>query len=137
MKINTSYAPIAVRGGIGFVFLLIGIDIWLHIDYWVTWLPAFQFIEPATLMMFTGVFDIAIGILLLLGLFTRWVALFASLHLIGVMISLGYNDIMVRDLGLFLGSVAIWLHGPDKLCLDTRVKNLFNRQIKKILYFFD
>ena len=138
MKINKSYAPIVVRGGIALVFLWMGIDIWVHTDYWVTLLPGYvsQFIEPQIMMLMTGVFDFVFGLLLLLGLFTRISALLMALHLIGVINTLGYNDIAVRDFGLLLATIGIFLYGPDKWCLDKKYKNRFRKKFKW-LYFFD
>lgn len=132
------FAPIAVRWGIALVFLWIGIDIWVHTDYWVALLPGYvsQFIEPQIMMLMTGVFDFVFGLLLLLGLFTRISALLMALHLIGVIITLGYNDIAVRDFGLLLATIGIFLHGPDKWCLDKKYKNRFRKKFKW-LYFFD
>jgi len=132
------YAPIPVRLGIGLVFLWIGIDIWLNTNYWVTWLPGYisQFIEPTTLMLFTGVFDFVFGLLLLLGLFTRISALLMALHLIGVIITLGYNDIAVRDFGLLLATIGIFLHGSDTWCLDKGLRKRL-RRVLGWLYFFD
>ena len=138
MKINASYAPIAVRWGIALVFLWIGIDIWVHTDYWVIWLPGYisQFIEPTTLMLFTGVFDFVFGLLLLFGLFTRISALLMALHLIGVITGIGYTDIAVRDFGLLLATMGIFFHGPDTWCLDNKYKSRFRKKFKW-LYFFD
>ena len=138
MKIDKSYAPILVRWGISIVFLWIGIDIWLNTDYWMAWLPGYvsQFIEPTTLMLFTGAFDFVFGLLLLLGLFTRISALFMALHLIGVIMTIGYNDIAVRDFGLLLATIGIFFHGPDTWCLDKKYKSRFRKKFKW-LYFFD
>lgn len=132
------YAPIPVRLGIGVVFLWMGIDIWVHTDYWMTWLPGYvsQFIEPQIMMLMTGVFDFVFGLLLLLGLFTRISALLMALHLIGVINTLGYNDIAVRDFGLLLATIGIFLYGPDKWCLDKKYKSRFRKKFKW-LYFFD
>jgi len=132
------YAPIPVRLGIGIVFLWIGIDIWLNTDYWMTWLPGYvsQFIEPQIMMLMTGVFDFVFGLLLLLGLFTRISAFLMALHLIGVIMTIGYNDIAVRDFGLLLATIGIFLHGPDKWCLDKWMRKRL-RRVLGWLYFFD
>jgi len=139
MKVSgyKQYAPTLVRWGIGIVFLWIGIDIWVHTNYWITWLPqlAFQLpVDPKILILMNGTFDALFGALLLLGLFTRVSAFLMALHLIFVVISLGYNDIAVRDFGLLLATVGIFLHGTDKLCWDNTVRKRLKRY--KFLYYF-
>ena len=67
-----------------------------------------------------GTLEIVLGSLLLLGLFTRLCAFILALHLGGIMISLGYNDIAIRDFGLSLATFAVFLHGPDRLCWDVK-----------------
>ena len=57
------------------------------------------------------------GLLLLLGLFVRPVAILLVLHLLGIIITLEYNSISVRDFGLMMATIAIFLHGPDCWCL--------------------
>ncbi len=119
------YAPVIVRYGVGIVFFLLGLDQMLTPEKWLAWLPPFVSNLPltgATFFFMTGIFNTIVGILLLLGIFTRIAAIFASLHLIGVLFSIGYNDIAVRDIGLLLAAFSVFLHGTDKLCLERKFK---------------
>jgi len=119
------YSPIAVRLGISIVFLLFGISQIFNGKNWLAWLPPFvdSFpLDPLTFVLFIGIFNFIVGGLLLIGLFTRLAALLGVLHLIGVISVLGYNDIAIRDFGLMLASLSIFLHGPDKWCLDMKIK---------------
>jgi len=77
-------------------------------------------------IMANGVFETLFGLLLLLGLFTRLSALLLSLHLFGIMLSLGYNDIAVRDFGLALAALSVALNGKDKYCMDNKFNLMFN-----------
>ena len=92
-------------------------------------------INPFVVVMLSGIFEVTFGILLLLGIFTRFSAGILGLHLLIIIQSLGYNEIMVRDIGLFMGLVAVFLHGKDKWCLDKKVKNkIKNKKLRTILY---
>lgn len=71
-------------------------------------------------VMGNGVFETMFGIMLLLGAFTRISSLLLSIHLFFIAISLGYNDLAIRDMGLTVATVAVFLNGPDRLCLDNR-----------------
>ncbi len=114
------YAPAIARYGVGIVFFIFGISQLINPENWLGYLPGYILnigISPANLIYANGVFDLVIGALLLLGLFVRVVALISSLHLIGIIISLGYNDVAIRDFGLLIVLISIFIHGPDKLCL--------------------
>ena len=67
-------------------------------------------------------FDAFLGSLLLLGFFTRIVALVSSIHLLTISLGLGYNDIAVRDIGLSIAAFSVFLNGEDSLCLGRRLR---------------
>ena len=122
------YAPIVVRYGIGIVFLLIGLDQAFKPESWTSWLPSFASnlpISGETFFFLTGIFNTIVGVLLLIGLFTRIAAFLAALHLVGVMMTIGYNDVFIRDLGLFLMAISVLFFGADKFCLDNRFRRIF------------
>lgn len=115
--------PAIVRYALAIVFLVFGLDQLIRPEYWLgylpSWLPVLGLSET-TLIVMNGIFDLVLGALLALGLFTRVAAAFGGLHLLGVMVSLGYNDIAVRDFGLLIVAIAILFHGPDDYSLDER-----------------
>lgn len=124
------YAPIAVRFGVGLVFLLLGIDQFIHTAEWTGYLPEW-FINllpawhtPEQFMIINGILDCTIGLLILIGIYTRIVAMFAVLHLFGVIISLGYNDVAIRDIGIMFATLAIALYGMDRWCLERRWRSV-------------
>ncbi len=123
------YASLLVRVAIGTTFLLIGISQMSKPISWTAWIPSFILSFPITPVLFiiiTGTFNIIVGFLLLSGILTRLAALLAALHLAGILATIGYNDIFMRDLGLFLASLSILLRGADNFCLD----NKFRRSVK-------
>ena len=117
------YSPILVRYGIGLVFLLMGLDQLIHADWWTSYFPTnLPFNIPVTSAVFyNGIFDTAIGALLIIGFLTRIISLIASLHLISVIYFLGYNDISIRDIGLLLAALSVLANGSDNLCLDKKI----------------
>lgn len=116
------YAPVFVRLGVGVVFFLFGIDQLIRPEAWFAWLPSWvTWVGPEKFFLMNGIFDLVVGILLLVGLLTRIAAFFAVLHLIGVILVLGYNDVAIRDFGLLLGALSVFLYGADKLCLDKKI----------------
>ncbi|MGV8141380.1 MAG: hypothetical protein ACP5OA_04745, partial [Candidatus Woesearchaeota archaeon] len=62
-------------------------------------------------------FEIILGVMLLLGVFTRISALLLGLHLVMISISLGYGATAIRDWGLSIATLSIAMHGWDRLCL--------------------
>jgi len=117
------YAPILARYGVGIVFFLFGILQLINPQSWVSWLPEFivNNFDPVTFIYVNGIFDLVIGAFLLVGFLTRIVALLGILHLLGVIFSLGFNDISIRDFGLLLVLVSVLLHGSDEWCLDKKI----------------
>jgi len=117
------YAPILARYGVGIVFFLFGILQLINPQSWVSWLPEFivNNFDPVTFIYVNGIFDLVIGAFLLVGFLTRIVALLGIFHLLGVIFSLGFNDISIRDFGLLLVLVSVLLHGSDEWCLDKKI----------------
>ena len=124
MKKYAIYAPRLVRIAIGLVFLWFGFtqlftdNLLGYVPQWVNTLP----ISVGAFMRLNGAFEVIFGVLLLAGFFTRIVALLLSIHLLGIALNVGYNDVMIRDLGLTLVTISILLHGPDEWTLDHRRK---------------
>lgn len=117
------YSPILVRYGIGLVFLLMGLDQLIHSDYWTSYFPTnLPFNIPvASAVFYNGIFDTAIGVLLIIGFLTRVISIVASLHLISIIYYLGYNDISIRDIGLLLATLSIFFYGSDSLTIDKKI----------------
>ncbi len=139
-KLN-SYAPLFLRIGISLVFLWFGItqifnpesfvgylpeELYPHMavvqhEHMMQWTHNLNLPSAKTLISANGLIELVLGILLIAGLLTRIVAGILSLHLFGIIISLGYNDLAVRDFGLMIATLTIFLFGPDDYCLDKKI----------------
>lgn len=117
------FAAPTVRIGISLVFLWFGLNQLLDTSSWVAWLPLWTLelpLRPLLFIQMNGFFETLFGLLLLVGKWTRPVACLLALHLFVIALSLGYNDIMIRDLGLALATLSIAFQGPDQFCLDKK-----------------
>lgn len=128
MERYKDYAPVIVRIGISLVFLWFGINQLFDSSSFLGYLPEWSYnnpliqLNPATLIFFNGSFEAVFGLLLLLGLLVRLSSLLLALHLLGIAISLGYNDVFVRDIGLVLATLSVFLNGADRLSLNKKIR---------------
>lgn len=106
-----------LRLGLGFSFIYPGMAMLIEPNVWLGWFPSFIVDNlPAAIPSFyivyaTGIFDILIGSMLLLGILLRWVAIFGIVHLIGV-VALGPPGsfiITFRDVGLIFSLATLYL----------------------------
>lgn len=115
--------PKLTRYGVGIVFLIFGIMQFMDPTSWLGYLPSWSSsfpVSPQTLIYLNGTLDFVLGALLILGFLTRIAAAIAALHLLGIIFSLGFNEIAVRDLGLAIVAAAIAFAGPDDWCVDRK-----------------
>ena len=119
-----AYAPIVVRIGLSLVFLWFGINQIFNREDFLSYLPEFlltlSFAE--TIVLINGIFEVIAGLLLLLGIGIRPVALLLAIHLLGITFSLGYNDIAIRDFGLVMATIAVFLYGTDRWSIEQKWK---------------
>ncbi len=122
LKDASRYAPIVVRIGLSLVFLWFGMNQLLYPLNWIGWVPMSMahMMGAHNLVFFNGIFEVVLGVLLLVGKYTRVVSLLLALHLLGITFSVGFNEIGVRDFGLTLALVSVFLHGSDDWCFDRR-----------------
>ena len=111
-----------IRVGLASVFLWFGIDKIVHPIFWSSFIPEWV-VNVLPFSVFTinyilsGV-EIVLGLLLLLGLFTRKVAVVTALFMAGIILSVGYNDIAVRDFAILTMAIALALAKEHELTLD-------------------
>ncbi len=121
-KKMTRFAPIVVRIGLSLVFLWFGSQQLMYPGMWLSFIPdwalAISHISALTLIHLNGSFEIIFGLFLLTGYFTRVTALLLALHLLNIMFAMGYTSIGVRDFGLSMAAISIFLYGADSLSLD-------------------
>ncbi len=119
-------APSFLRVSMGLVVLWFGMSQLLDAQAWIGFLPDFTASLPISqinLVYFNGAFEVIFSLLLILGFYTRWVALILALHLFDIAYIVGYDAIGVRDFGLALSTLTVFMQGEDALSLDARFKN--------------
>ncbi len=115
------FAPVVMRIALGLVMFWFGSQQITSPVSWIGYLPEWIDKLPISKMNFVymnGLFELVFGALLIAGFYTRIVAGLLSLHLFGIAFSVGYNEIGVRDFGLSMALISIFLHGSSAWSLD-------------------
>jgi len=107
---------LALKLGLAAVFIWFGIDKFIHPNYWINaWLPGgfIDFIERFGLdstrfIYINGVFEILVGLSFILGVFTKIFSFLGIVFLVVIIITIGLNEIIIRDIGLIGGLLAIF-----------------------------
>lgn len=119
-------APILLRCGIGLVFLLFGVDKFLHMNVWSAympqWLPPLLPFSITTFLYFQGGLEAVLGFFLIIGFWSRTSAFLCALIIMGIIASLGINEITIRDFGLLMGALALSLREQGKWSVDAVFK---------------
>jgi uncharacterized membrane protein YphA (DoxX/SURF4 family) len=108
-------SQLALRIGLAAVFLWFGIDKFIQPQYWVdAYMPQWaQHLAQGLGMSTTnaifliGIFEVLVAISLATGFFSRMFAAAATIFLAIIFISTGPNLIVVRDIGLMAGLIAL------------------------------
>jgi len=119
------YSPIVLRLGIAGLFLWFGLNQLFDSSSWISFLPSWTNSLPISqnsFVLINGIFETVLGLTLLVGFATRISALLLSLHLLGIVSTLGYNDLMIRDLALSIATFTIFMNGTDEFCLEEKLK---------------
>ena len=120
--IKDSLAIFLLRLGLGGVFFWFGVDKCLAPESWAGWVPVFiQDRLPMSMNLFLtgqGVGEAILGLFLVIGFLTRFSSFLCALILAAIVYFSGFNEVMVRDLGLLAMAVAILVAGPKALSLD-------------------
>ncbi len=116
------FAPVVIRIGMGIVFLWFGSDQFIHTSDWLGYIPQsisdMLPIGTATIVHLNAAFEIIFGLALFLGFYTRLAAFLLALHLLDITYIVGYSALGVRDFGLSIATISIWLYGNDFFSLD-------------------
>ncbi len=115
------YAPLVLRIAIACVVLWFGWQQIAHPTNWVRVLPPWTHSLPIaslSLIAINGWFEIIFGLALLVGFYTRFVALILALHIFDIAYTLGYGAIGVRDFGLAVAALSIAMGEAGELSLD-------------------
>ena len=136
---NKNYSVPIIRAGLALVLLWFGLNQIFDSGSFLGYVPPWAMPHPEHMMHFppihvshsdsfnvnsiiisNGILEAIIGFFLLIGLHTRIFAFIAALHLFVISVSLGYNDIAVRDLGLTLMAVSLIFSGGGEFSLDNK-----------------
>lgn len=111
------YSNLVLRLSLAAVFIWFGVDKFLHPEYWLNaWIPG-SFLELAgkmgiggnDIVYASGVFELLIGASLLTTIFIKTFSALAIAFLVVVMFTFGFNEVIVRDIGLIGGFLALIL----------------------------
>ena len=109
--------PLIMRGFLGFVLLWFGVNEILNPRYWSGYVPPLvASLLPFDIHLFVQMHGMVLS-LLALSLFLKFYIRYTGLIIIAVLFSIisglimidGFNEIVVRDIGLFGLALAIWL----------------------------
>jgi len=104
-----------LRLGVGVTFVWIGIMIVQEPLSWAGYMdPWVLNLIPGSVEFFmtvTGIIDIILGAFLVLNLFTNVVGYLVALHMVGILVGGGVNDVTVRDIAILAGGTAIGIDG--------------------------
>jgi len=117
------YSSLILRFGLGLTLFWFGITSILEPDMWSSLVPSFIPIQPTIVVVAMAIFQVLVAVFIILGAFTRLAALLMAISLIPIIISLGYNDIAVRDFAIFMAALSLAMSGSKKLSLDSKFRN--------------
>lgn len=111
-----------LRVSLSILFLWFGFSQFIDQAAWIGWVPAWALtitgLEAEMVVLLNGGLEIALGILLALGLYTRPAAVILGLHLAIITFEIGLNSIGMRDFAIMLATFALVLLPPDPYSLD-------------------
>ena len=104
-----------LRLGLAAVFLWFGIDKFFHPTYWINaWVPGgvLSFfdkfgVNDLQFIYLNGIFEVLVGLSLVTGIFIRFFSFLAILFLISIFAFIGFNEVVIRDVGLIGGFAAL------------------------------
>lgn len=100
-----------LRLGLGVEFVLFGYGKLTDLASWIGYIPPWMSplipMPVTTFLQVVGVVELVLGLLLIVGLRVRVVAILSALHLAGVLVALGYNDLAIRDFVSFVAALAL------------------------------
>jgi len=116
-----NYSSVVLRFGLGAVVLWFAINQLINPAAWTGLLPSWtsNILAAETIIIMNGIFEIVLAVMLLAGIFIRVASIVFALHLLNIIYLLGYNPIAVRDFGLMVAAVALFLQKDYPLSIDS------------------
>lgn len=118
---RAKFAPVFVRFAISLVVLWFGVNQLSNPEQWISQLPEWTTKLPVSqvgLIYFNGWFELVFGLALFVGFYTRLSAFLIAIHLLHITITVGYSAIGVRDFGLAISALSVFLSGSDIWSID-------------------
>lgn len=104
---------LVLRLGLAAVFLWFGFSQLFDGINWVSSVPEWAVnlisLPPAMIVLTNGLLEVVFGSILAMGLWTRFASLVLALHLVPIMLNIGFTPIGVRDFGLMMATIALGL----------------------------
>lgn len=134
------YASPLLRIGMALVFLWFGFEQLFNTSAWVRlipeWVTGLTGLTASTLVQFNGAFEVVFGTCLLFGFFTRVVSFLLALHMIHITFTLvmasGWNAISVRDFGLSVATITLFLLGNHSFSVDNWLCTRYEQKSMKM-----
>lgn len=134
--IKDALAAFILRLGLGGVFFWFGVDKCLDPESWQGWVPVFiQNRLPISMNLFLigqGIAEAILGLFLVAGFLTRFSSFLCALILAAIIYFSGFNEVMVRDLGLLAMAFSMLAAGPGILSLDHLFRRAHSASAPKI-----
>lgn len=127
MKKNPNLAFTILRFGLALVFIWFATHQLMAPEKWVVFLPDFVKVFPISAIAFVKInalFELLGSVLLILGMWTRVVALLLALHLLGIAFTFGLTATGMRDFGLAVGVIAVAIGGAGSWSIDEKIPTL-------------
>jgi len=122
MNTKTKYGITIIRLGMSGVLLWFGAHQVMDFASWAGYVPdwaiALTGLSAETIALANGCVEIACGVLLFLGVFTRPVAFVMALHLAIIALEFGNSETGVRDWGLAAAFLGLLFTGAGALSID-------------------
>ena len=117
------YSKPTLRIVMSLIFLYFGYQQITSPESWTGFIPSAFLIFGMTannLIITNSIIELCLGTLMLIGLYTRLSSFILALHLFGIAFSIGFNPLGIRDFGLAVATLIVFLNGVDKFCLDKK-----------------
>lgn len=122
MMYSPRWGLFIARVGLAGVLLWFGSQQLMHTPNWSGYVPDYAAhlsgLSAATITLINGSVEIAFGLMMLAGFLTQISATIMGVHLVLIALSLGINELGVRDWGLAAAMFGIALAGPGAFSLD-------------------
>jgi hypothetical protein len=118
-----------LRVGLGLVFGYFAVMQFLDPQSWASYVPmAFQ-ANAVALVYANAVLDAILAITIGLAIFPRIAPAVGCVHLLGIAVAMGFNDVAVRDFGLAMACLALVFIREEHISSYQRniMSRIFNR----------